>query len=88
MSLSFLEYYKLVLGKVSFDRGLFVKEYRKACRMLKVSEAKALRRWLAEEGYRHMLQEARLKGSEGQVVSLPRDESACDTSESNLPKAS
>lgn len=87
MNISFLEYYKLVLEKVSFDRGLFMKEYRKACRMLKINEAKALRRWLAAEGYRQLLKDEPVAAPEGHVVSLPREVSRA-TSESDLPKAS
>lgn len=68
-------------------RWLFMKEYRKACRMLKINEAKALRRWLAAEGYRQLLKDEPVAAPEGHVVSLPREVSRA-TSESDLPKAS
>jgi hypothetical protein len=40
-----LEYIKIVLQKVSFDRRLFEKELRKAIRMLMPAEVKRLRKW-------------------------------------------
>lgn len=43
-----LEYYKTVLGKVSFDPTLFRKELRKAFRTLVEDEKLALRDWLKE----------------------------------------
>lgn len=48
MKTSFLDYYKIILQKVSFDRYLFRKEYRKAIQTLKESEAKVLKRWIRE----------------------------------------
>jgi len=46
-----LEYYKTVLGKVSFDPLLFRKELRKAFRQLQVTERCALRDWLKDSTY-------------------------------------
>ncbi|MFT4778665.1 MAG: hypothetical protein ACJAU0_002317 [Flavobacteriales bacterium] len=46
-----LEYYKTVLGKVSFDPLLFRKELRKACRQLAGEEQMALRDWLKESSH-------------------------------------
>lgn len=40
-----LDYFKLILEKVSFDKLLFEKELRKALANLKPSEQEALRRW-------------------------------------------
>jgi len=42
---SMLEYIKIILQKVSFDRKLFEKELRKAIRMLMPAEIKRLRQW-------------------------------------------
>lgn len=50
MESSFLDYYKLILGKVSFDRKLLAKEYQKAVRTLKESEIQHLDQWLAASG--------------------------------------
>lgn len=47
---SFLDYYKLILDKVSFDPVLFQKEYKKAHKILEESEAKQLDRWLQTKG--------------------------------------
>lgn len=43
-----LEYYKMVLGRVSFDSILFRKELRKAFRHLVDEEKSELRDWLKE----------------------------------------
>ncbi len=48
MKTSFLDYYKVILQKVSFDRKLFKKEYRKAIETLQESEAGILKRWIRE----------------------------------------
>ncbi|WP_221394753.1 hypothetical protein [Dyadobacter sp. NIV53] len=45
---SMLEYIKIILQKVSFDRRLFEKELRKAIRMLMPFEVKRLRAWCYE----------------------------------------
>jgi hypothetical protein len=42
----FLEYYKTVLDKVSFDYDLFAKEYRKATNVLSSEETAALNAWI------------------------------------------
>jgi hypothetical protein len=47
--LSMLEYSKIILSKFSFDRKLFIKEYRKAFRYLDNSERTALRNWVRTE---------------------------------------
>ncbi len=46
-----LEYYKTVLGKVSFDPMLFRKELRKAFRHLVEDEKIELRDWLQDSSY-------------------------------------
>lgn len=46
MKTTFLDYYKMVLEKVSFDRQLFMKEYRKALGRLSENEVANLNTWL------------------------------------------
>lgn len=46
-----LEYYKSILGKVSFDPILFRKELRKAFRNLRGAELIELRDWLKDSRY-------------------------------------
>lgn len=46
-----LDYYKNVLGKVSFDPMLFRKELRKAFRHLVDEEKVELRDWLKKSSY-------------------------------------
>lgn len=50
MKTTFLEYYKNVLDKVSFDPRLFIKEYYKALRMLQSNEINELNDWLRSRG--------------------------------------
>jgi len=45
MKASFLEYYKLILRKVSFDNRLSLKEYKKAKRHLSNDEYLELSNW-------------------------------------------
>jgi hypothetical protein len=45
---SMLDYIKIILQKVSFDRRLFEKELRKALRMLMPNEVKKLKSWCYE----------------------------------------
>ena len=40
------EYTKIILKKVSFDKKLLLKEYKKAKRLLQPNEFHALRLWL------------------------------------------
>lgn len=47
--LSMLEYSKVILSKISFDRKLFRKEYKKAFRYLDSTERNALRQWVRAE---------------------------------------
>lgn len=56
METSFLEYYKLILAKVSFDNALFNKEYNKALKQLKAHETEKFHQWLESTGYIHNLQ--------------------------------
>jgi len=46
MKSSMLSYVKVILEKVSFDRRLFRKEYKKSLRWLSRDEAGALRQWV------------------------------------------
>jgi hypothetical protein len=48
MATSMLEYTKLILEKVSFDRRLFEKELKKAIRYLIEPELRELERWCME----------------------------------------
>lgn len=46
-----LEYYKAVLGNVTFDTMLFRKELRKAMRQLAADDRMQLRDWLKQSGH-------------------------------------
>ena len=50
MKSSWLDYYKVILEKVSFDRHLLAKEYRKAIRTLEEPEVHHLHQWLVTTG--------------------------------------
>lgn len=52
MKRSFLDYYKLILDKVSFDQQLFRKELAKALKTIEHHEVDDLLQWLNEKGYR------------------------------------
>ena len=54
---SYLDYYKNILTKVSFDPQLFYKEYRKATRYLHSGELSELNNWLVLTGFHNMLPE-------------------------------
>jgi hypothetical protein len=43
--MSMLDYAKLILSKVCFDKQLFLKEYRKFIRMLPAQEVSELVQW-------------------------------------------
>jgi hypothetical protein len=47
---SFLNYYKIILEKVSFDQRLVEKEYRKAKRFLTGHEVQELDNWIETMG--------------------------------------
>ena len=47
---SFLDYYKIILEKVSFEPLLLRKEYQKAKRNLCTDEIKELNKWLQLKG--------------------------------------
>ncbi|MFC4871764.1 hypothetical protein [Negadavirga shengliensis] len=49
MNTSYLDYYKLILEKVSFDHHLFTKELEKANQVLTLEEKSKLRKWLLEK---------------------------------------
>lgn len=55
MRTSFLDYYKLILDKVSFDQDLFRKEYEKAKKGLLDHERDELNQWLLDRGYPSLL---------------------------------
>lgn len=46
MKTPMLEYVKLILSKVSFDRRIFFKEYRKSKNWLSENEIRELKFWL------------------------------------------
>lgn len=46
MKTSMLEYCKIVLGKVSFCRKMFLKEYRKSRQWLSEHEGDELKNWI------------------------------------------
>lgn len=52
MGKSFLEYYKVVLSKVSFDRKLFMKEYAKALSAIDHDEFDQFHEWLKRHNLR------------------------------------
>jgi hypothetical protein len=47
--ISMLEYSKIILSKISFDKKLFIKEYKKAFKYLDKSERTALKNWVRSE---------------------------------------
>lgn len=55
MSTTFLDYYKMILDKVSFDPNLFTKEYQKATRSLHTNEIGDLNNWLRSKGLQTIL---------------------------------
>ena len=72
MKNSFLEYYKLVLDKVSFDSNLFRKEYHKAVKGLSEVEKNELQHWLrARDLYQHLSKPENEKVSELQTQAVP-----------------
>jgi hypothetical protein len=50
MNDSFLDYYKTILQKVSFDQALFQKEFRKALSNLDPKDGAQLKNWLISRG--------------------------------------
>ncbi len=49
MSITLLEYFKIILQKVSFDAKLFEKELRKALSQLIKADLKLLKKWCYEQ---------------------------------------
>lgn len=49
MTNPFYDYSKMILEKVSFDRLLFRREYRKALNFLSLDERKSLKLWLRQK---------------------------------------
>ncbi len=50
MKTTMLEYFKIILCKVSFDPQLFRKEYRKSLARLNKNEANELKNWARNNG--------------------------------------
>jgi hypothetical protein len=46
---SMLDYCKIILAKLSFDRRLFKKEYKKSFNYLRPDEQSQLKKWIREE---------------------------------------
>jgi hypothetical protein len=46
---SMLEYSKIILSKFTFDKKLFIREYKKAFKYLDKNERVALRNWVRSE---------------------------------------
>jgi hypothetical protein len=83
--ISYLEYCQLILRKVSFDRKLFNKEYRKAVRLLSNDQQRALEEWIQSMGYAHLIASAKGSAPEElsrQVPGSPPSHAASFTSES------
>lgn len=52
MKNTFLDYYKMILDKVSFDGDLLAKEYAKALNILNQDEARTLEHWVKSRGFK------------------------------------
>ena len=50
METKFLEYYKTILNKVSFDNELMKKEYSKALKSMSPFEQQQFLQWVEQEG--------------------------------------
>lgn len=50
MKTSMFDYVKMILAKVSFNRKLFRKEYRKSFKVLSAGETTELKAWLRKNG--------------------------------------
>jgi len=61
MKTTFLDYYKMILEKVSFSKELLIKEYQKALRTLEPKEAGDLNHWIKMNGLHHQLQMEKIK---------------------------
>ena len=48
MKKSFLEYYKEILQKVSFDQDLFKKEFKKALNSIEEKDTQKLKEWIID----------------------------------------
>ena len=55
VSMPFLDYYKMILDRVSSYPEVFIKEYRKAKRHLQAAEVNDLNRWISERGFQVLL---------------------------------
>jgi hypothetical protein len=58
MKTSYLDFYKIVLQKVSFNSYLLSKEYKKAVRDLSDQEKRELRQWLFEVGLARSMEDS------------------------------
>ena len=55
--MTYLDYYRTILKKVSFDRHLFQKEYHKALRDLNAEDICDLNKWIQSTGFQNILAE-------------------------------
>lgn len=51
MKTSMLDYCKLILQRVNFDKRLWRKEYRKSLQWLTMTESRQLREWIRMQKY-------------------------------------
>lgn len=58
MKTSLLDYYQLILDKVSFDRNLLQKEYVKACAALDTTDLSKLHQWMSSRKYDRMIKKS------------------------------
>lgn len=58
---SFLKYAKTVIQKMSFDRRLLNKEYRKCLIHLSAEEQRALSKWLKDQPYYSLIDSIELQ---------------------------
>lgn len=72
MQTTFLDYYKTILDKVSFDKTLFTKEYQKALNILKDDEAGNLNTWLKSRGLQSILVDQGKKSNQRSLKKIVR----------------
>lgn len=56
MKKTFLEYYQIILEKVSFNKDLFQREYLKAKKYLNAKEIEVLDAWVIKTGRLQLVQ--------------------------------
>ena len=66
------DYFKMILSKVSFDRKLFRKEYRKSLKYLSSVDAAELKNWLRQNNL-SVVEQAKIDNSRSFDVTPNRD---------------